>query len=73
MAEINWFGFTFTPPLGLRIRYRKTFVTLIDLKPHRRKDGTLTWLLRWRSDEGREGWSGMAGNSVSWDRPAAAP
>lgn len=64
-GEMNWFEFTSVPPLGLRVRYRKQFVTLIEVKPHRRQDGSDTWLLRWRADDGRDGWAGLRGKSVS--------
>ena len=64
-GEMNWFEFAFVPPIGLRIRYRKKFVTLVEVKPHQRKDGADSWLLRWRDDEGLEGWAGLRGKSIS--------
>ena len=64
-GEMGWFDFTFVPPLGLRVRYRKQFVTLMEVRPHRRKDGSDTTLLLWRADDGREGWAGLRGKSVS--------
>lgn len=38
---------------------------LVEDKPHRRQDGSDTSLLLWRADDGREGWAGLRGNSVS--------
>lgn len=63
---MNWFDFTEVPPVGLRVRYTKSFVTLVDVKPHVRKDGTETHVLTWRSDSGRVGTSGLRGHSITW-------
>lgn len=65
-GEMNWFDFTSPPPVGLRIRYRKMFLTLVDVVPHERKDCTATHVLHWATDDGRKCTSGLRGKSVGW-------
>ena len=65
-APVNWFEFTSVPPIGLRIRYRKTFLTLIDVTPCVRKDGQPSNILTWKNDDGRLGTSGLRGSGVTW-------
>jgi hypothetical protein len=66
MAEMNWFEFTSPPPVGLRVRYRKTFLTLEAVEPHQRKDGQPTHVLRWVTDDGRKCTSGLRAKCVCW-------
>lgn len=68
-GELPWFDFTSVPAVGLRVRYRKQFVTLIAALPYVRADGAETTLLRWRSDDGREGLTGLRCNSLTLRTP----
>jgi hypothetical protein len=61
-----WFDFSEPPPVGLRIRYRKDFLTLIGVTPHRCADGRQSHILQWVSDSGKRATSGFRGNSASW-------
>lgn len=65
-GELPWFGFTEVPPLGLRIRYRKRFVTLVGVDAYQRQDGTDSHVLHWRADDGQEGTSGL--RATDWTR-----
>jgi hypothetical protein len=65
-GDMPWFGFTDAPPIGLRIRYRKRFVTLVGVDDYRRKDGTPSHVLHWRADDGQEGTTGL--RSTDWAR-----
>ena len=63
---MNWFEFTDVPPVGLRVRYRKQFVTLQSAAPHVSRDGRQTHILTWKTDDGLTGTSGLRGNSIVW-------
>ena len=69
--DLLWFDFTFVPPVGLRVRYRKKFVTLVGSAPYTRKDGTASTVLVWRDDNGALFTSGMRANAMGRFNPAS--
>jgi hypothetical protein len=68
-----WLDFRFPPPVGLRIRYRKRFVTLTGMRPYVRVSGEPSWILEWQDDEGRQGTSGLRGVAITFTKIGGTP
>lgn len=69
--ELPWFDFHEVPPVGLRYRYRKRFLTLTGVMPYTRKDGVKSVILNWRCDTGETGTTGMKSKDIIWSNPDA--
>jgi hypothetical protein len=71
--EMLWFDFDDVPPVGLRYRYRKRFLTLVGAMPYRRTDGVKSFILHWRDDAGARATSGLKAKDVHWIKDAPTP
>lgn len=65
------FDFVEVPKIGTVVTYfGGNKLTLVDVEPYTRKDGTPSQLLIWQASDGRKGASGLKGDGLTWRTPA---
>ena len=64
------FDFAEIPRVGTRHSYFAGVVlTLVEVEPYPRKDGSQSAVLVWKADDGRVGTSGLRGKGINWRAP----
>lgn len=64
------FDFVEVPKIGTVVRYFSgNDLTLVDVEPYTRKDGSPSQLLVWQATDGRKGTSGLRSSGIFWRRP----
>ena len=68
-----YISFPSPPPIGTKLRYyRKRVVTLEGVEPYVRRDGSDSFVLRWVTDEGERGTSGLTAKGINFKSGGAA-